>query len=45
MPRVAKLLPRLGEFTRRRARMGYEPIFLIVEEILDYSSRSGVPFS
>ncbi len=27
------------------ARMGYEPIFLIVEEILDFARRSGVPTS
>ncbi len=27
------------------ARMGYEPIFLIVEEILDFARRTGVPFS
>ncbi len=27
------------------ARMGYEPIFLIVEEILDFARLSGVPFS
>ncbi|MBN2385617.1 MAG: DNA polymerase III subunit alpha [Anaerolineales bacterium] len=27
------------------ARMGYEPIFLIVEEILDFARRSGIPFS
>ncbi len=25
--------------------MGYEPIFLIVEEILDFARRTGVPFS
>ena len=27
------------------ARMGYEPIFLIVEEILDFARQTGVPFS
>jgi DNA polymerase III subunit alpha len=27
------------------SRMGYEPIFLIVEDILDYARFSGVPFS
>ena len=27
------------------ARMGYEPIFLIVEDILDFARRTGVPFS
>lgn len=27
------------------ARMGFEPIFLIVEELLDFARRSGVPFS
>jgi DNA-directed DNA polymerase III PolC len=27
------------------ARMGFEPIFLIVEEILDFARRTGVPFS
>jgi DNA polymerase-3 subunit alpha len=27
------------------ARMGYEPIFLIVEEILDFARLTGVPFS
>lgn len=27
------------------ARMGYEPIFLIVDEILDFARRTGVPFS
>ena len=27
------------------ARMGYEPIFLIVEEILDFARSTGVPFS
>ena len=27
------------------ARMGFEPVFLIVEEILDFARRSGVPFS
>ena len=27
------------------ARMGFEPIFLIVEDILDFARRSGVPFS
>jgi DNA polymerase III subunit alpha len=27
------------------AGMGYEPIFLIVEEILDFARRTGVPFS
>ena len=27
------------------ARMGYEPIFLIVEEILEFARRTGVPFS
>jgi DNA-directed DNA polymerase III PolC len=27
------------------ARMGFEPIFLIVEEILEYARRTGVPFS
>jgi DNA polymerase-3 subunit alpha len=27
------------------ARMGYEPIFLIVEEILDFARQAGVPFS
>jgi DNA polymerase-3 subunit alpha len=25
--------------------MGYEPVFLIVEEVLDYARRTGVPFS
>ena len=27
------------------ARMGFEPVFLIVEEILDFARRTGVPFS
>jgi DNA-directed DNA polymerase III PolC len=27
------------------SRMGFEPVFLIVEEILDFARRSGVPFS
>jgi len=27
------------------SRMGFEPVFLIVEEILDFTRRSGVPFS
>lgn len=27
------------------ARMGFEPIFLIVEEVLDYARKTGVPFS
>ena len=27
------------------AQMGFEPVFLIVEEILDFARRSGVPFS
>ena len=27
------------------ARMGFEPIFLIVEELLNYARRTGVPFS
>ena len=27
------------------ARMGFEPIFLIVEEILDFARQTGVPFS
>ena len=27
------------------SRMGYEPIFLIVEEILDFARQTGVPFS
>ena len=27
------------------ARMGYEPVFLIVEEILDFARRTGVPYS
>jgi DNA-directed DNA polymerase III PolC len=27
------------------ARMGFEPIFLIVEEVLDFARRTGVPFS
>ena len=27
------------------ARMGFEPIFLIVEDILDFSRKTGVPFS
>jgi DNA-directed DNA polymerase III PolC len=27
------------------ARMGFEPIFLIVEEILDFARKTGVPFS
>lgn len=27
------------------ARMGFEPVFLIVEEILDFARRSGVPYS
>ena len=27
------------------SRMGFEPIFLIVEEILEFARRSGVPFS
>jgi DNA-directed DNA polymerase III PolC len=27
------------------ARMGFEPVFLIVEEILDFARQSGVPFS
>ena len=27
------------------SRMGFEPVFLIVEEILDFARRTGVPFS
>jgi DNA-directed DNA polymerase III PolC len=27
------------------ARMGFEPIFLIVEDLLDYARRTGVPYS
>jgi len=27
------------------SRLGYEPIFLIVEELLDFARRAGVPFS
>jgi DNA polymerase-3 subunit alpha len=27
------------------ARMGFEPVFLIVEELLDYARQKGVPFS
>ncbi len=48
-----RLYGRIGPQVRTRldheleviARMGYEPIFLIVEELLDFARRTGVPFS
>ncbi len=40
-----KVRERLDQELEVIARMGYEPIFLIVEEILDFARLTGVPFS
>jgi DNA polymerase III alpha subunit len=41
----ARVRERLEHELQVIASMGYEPVFLIVDELLEYARRSGVPFS
>jgi DNA polymerase-3 subunit alpha len=42
---TAAIRERLDHELEVIAHMGYEPVFLIVQEILDYARQTGVPFS
>ncbi|MCE9646914.1 MAG: DNA polymerase III subunit alpha [Chloroflexi bacterium] len=42
---TARIQTRLDHELEVIARMGFEPIFLIVEGVLDFARRTGVPFS